>query len=457
VQRFPWPLKWLTVSFVVAVVACSATSPTNAEGSAMIGAAGGSLLLSDGTRIDVPRGALDRDVTITAAIDDAASASREGRFVTGPIYHFAPDGLVFAKPVTLTMVVEPSRLPQGRTIENATVITSASSSGVYELLSTSPQDVRHVTATTLHFSWFTVAVEVGASTADGGESLSDASDAASSDAGPDEASSSDGGAGDAAAEASAGSAALCPGATDLTPDGGLVLPSRMVLPVQGNAACTSPPSLYGFALTEPTQVTMWNEERAMADADSALAFDVGCSPGAPACVNGAGATGLLGPGWHHFGLNGATVNPVIVFERPPPPATNTTCSTALALVDGQPLDVPRIVDNTPRIFSFVHGSSSSSTFYTIVNVRPAGAPDVECGLFTWSQQLFSACGDPSSEVPASPSGGNCKFNAGPLFMGYSDQDSGGVNKITQPGTYYLVITAQPGVKLTIDYHVTSVN
>jgi hypothetical protein len=53
-------------------------------------------------KLTIPAGALDRDVTITVATSSDPTPP-PGYQTTSPVYVFGPDGLVFSKPVTITM------------------------------------------------------------------------------------------------------------------------------------------------------------------------------------------------------------------------------------------------------------------------------------------------------------------------------------------------------------------
>lgn len=84
-------------------------------GSAVIGPGGGTLTLTDGTRLDVPAGALD--VATTISINPMASPPGlvlpPTGSVVGTLYSFEPNGLHFNQPVTMTLPYDPARLPVG--------------------------------------------------------------------------------------------------------------------------------------------------------------------------------------------------------------------------------------------------------------------------------------------------------------------------------------------------------
>ena len=74
---------------------------TGATNSAVIGAAGGSITL-EGVTVMFPPGALTMDTTITLT---STLEQPPETFDTwnSPVYAFAPEGLVFAKPVVVSM------------------------------------------------------------------------------------------------------------------------------------------------------------------------------------------------------------------------------------------------------------------------------------------------------------------------------------------------------------------
>lgn len=109
--------KWLAaavlmlVAFVLALVACSdgddAPGPTSgnpvgsgAKSTQTIGAAGGTFSLGF-VELDIPAGAVPAGTSITVTESTTPVPSTYYTAVT-PLYLFAPDGLVFAKPATVT-------------------------------------------------------------------------------------------------------------------------------------------------------------------------------------------------------------------------------------------------------------------------------------------------------------------------------------------------------------------
>lgn len=80
----------------------SAPAAPPSEASAVIGAAGGTLDGPDGSRVEIPPGALSRDTPITIARrDTGASTATPDGYNRGVVYEFTPHDIVFAQPVTL--------------------------------------------------------------------------------------------------------------------------------------------------------------------------------------------------------------------------------------------------------------------------------------------------------------------------------------------------------------------
>jgi ZU5 domain len=79
---------------------------------ARVGAAGGTITLANGVRLTFPAGALPQDVFITAVPATNLPPSNKP-IVPGTAWDFGPDGLVFAKPVVVTIPYDPAAVPAG--------------------------------------------------------------------------------------------------------------------------------------------------------------------------------------------------------------------------------------------------------------------------------------------------------------------------------------------------------
>jgi hypothetical protein len=156
------PRTWVGAALAVASVGlgiaagCTTTSSTSPAASApaskVIGSGGGTIGTSDGTaQVDIPEGALPADTTITITPNADAPAPPDST-VVGVAYTFGPQGLTFAKPITVTLAFDPSKLPAGLSPSAIVVFTAPDGTSVYEPLPTSVKDATHVSATTTHFS-----------------------------------------------------------------------------------------------------------------------------------------------------------------------------------------------------------------------------------------------------------------------------------------------------------------
>ncbi len=89
----------------------SVTPPTGvtAQGSAVVGAAGGRVTLSEGALagagVNIPAGALASSVTITVREGGAATELPTAMAAAGPVVLFGPEGQTFAMPVAVTVPV----------------------------------------------------------------------------------------------------------------------------------------------------------------------------------------------------------------------------------------------------------------------------------------------------------------------------------------------------------------
>ena len=91
-----------------------ASAPTNQQISQPIGPAGGIIQVPPGSdplsgiTLEIPPGALDSDTTITIAVPDSAPPIPPDALQASKVFSFAPDGLSFAVPVTITIPYDPS-------------------------------------------------------------------------------------------------------------------------------------------------------------------------------------------------------------------------------------------------------------------------------------------------------------------------------------------------------------
>jgi hypothetical protein len=131
-----------------AAIACQSSSSGGglSSVSAQIGPEGGTLVASDGTRVDVPGGALPAVATLTLQPASGAQAPAGATFVSSP-WTLQPDWLQFAQPITVTFPVDGASLDAG-----AIVLTTAPSTTGYLALAAVPVDATHVAAHATHFA-----------------------------------------------------------------------------------------------------------------------------------------------------------------------------------------------------------------------------------------------------------------------------------------------------------------
>ncbi|MBX3214044.1 MAG: hypothetical protein KF850_18560 [Labilithrix sp.] len=109
-----------------------------------IGPGGGVVTASDGATIEIPEGALDREVAISITRLDAAPL-----FALGAGYRMAPDGQTFLKPVILTF---PFTAPPADRTEPIVIVSTPTGKEEWESLGGTLVDATHVRAATTHFS-----------------------------------------------------------------------------------------------------------------------------------------------------------------------------------------------------------------------------------------------------------------------------------------------------------------
>jgi hypothetical protein len=125
------------------------------QASAVIGPQGGAVSSRDGAEVKIPAGALASLQNIRLTKLTSAPPGTKSRPVGGA-YRLDPDGTFFAQPVTVTLAIDASLLPAGKTASDVVVYTapSGSSESEYQALPTRVVDKTHVAATTTHFSDF---------------------------------------------------------------------------------------------------------------------------------------------------------------------------------------------------------------------------------------------------------------------------------------------------------------
>jgi hypothetical protein len=91
----------------------------------------------------------------------------------GTPHVFGPSGLQFAKPVTVVLEFDPTKLPAGKTAANIVVFTAPEGTTNYSALPTKVRDATHVEAETTHFSVMVPTIPEASVAADAGASGGD--------------------------------------------------------------------------------------------------------------------------------------------------------------------------------------------------------------------------------------------------------------------------------------------
>ena len=126
-----------------ASVSDTATITVNSA-AAVLGTDGGTFQTPDGTVLAVPFGALDGDTELS--VHSSTDAAPAGIGASSPVYVFEPDGMLFARPVQVTLP-----LPDG--VSDATVYWSQLGGTDFEPVGgTIDAAARTITVTTAHFS-----------------------------------------------------------------------------------------------------------------------------------------------------------------------------------------------------------------------------------------------------------------------------------------------------------------
>jgi hypothetical protein len=152
-----------SAALLVAVQGCSSsdnppssTKPSDAANQ-VIGAKGGTVTTPSGNAsVDIPEGALPGDTTIS--ITPVTAPPPAGTDGIGDAYVFGPEGLVFLKPVTVTLAYRTDALA-GRDANRIVVYSAPVGTQQYAPLSTQPKDASHVAAIAMHFSVHIAAVD----------------------------------------------------------------------------------------------------------------------------------------------------------------------------------------------------------------------------------------------------------------------------------------------------------
>lgn len=117
-----WRVAALSVP--LAMCGCGAGEAEPGPGHGRVGTEGGRVEGPDGTAIVVPAGALDAPADLWVEPLDAALADVPFLAI-GPAFSFGPDGMKFAKYVTVSVPFEAARIPTGRGLPDVRVWSSS--------------------------------------------------------------------------------------------------------------------------------------------------------------------------------------------------------------------------------------------------------------------------------------------------------------------------------------------
>ncbi len=140
---------------MIALVAVGCGGSSGVNITKMIGPTGGTVSHTDGTSVTIPMGALSTAANITITSINAPAPA--GTVIVGPAYDFGPEGTTFASPVTITLPIETSKIPSGRTANDVLIYTAARGSTQYTVLQTGIGSGTATTETS-HFTVYLPAV-----------------------------------------------------------------------------------------------------------------------------------------------------------------------------------------------------------------------------------------------------------------------------------------------------------
>jgi len=155
-MRSLWSSGVVVVAFVI--LCCTpepaqgpiSSAPSETPAASVIGPEGGTVSTSGGTSLKIPAGALAAGTKV--GITPASAGDIAAGTVVGARYVLEPEGTTFAKPVTIIIPIDTSRLPSGKTASNVLIYIAPKGSHDFTPLPTKPVDASHVSAQTTHFS-----------------------------------------------------------------------------------------------------------------------------------------------------------------------------------------------------------------------------------------------------------------------------------------------------------------
>jgi hypothetical protein len=169
------------VAICVLPTSCSKGGGSGGNGAATtrsIPTSGGTLTTPDEVTISVPDGALSSATVLSAQAQPSTIPStgrlalRGGTAATGLVvgtpFVFGPEGQTFATPVTVTLPIQPAKLPAGTSAADVVIATAPAGGSTFTVLATTVVDATHVSALTSHFSVFVPVVPQISGPAGGG-------------------------------------------------------------------------------------------------------------------------------------------------------------------------------------------------------------------------------------------------------------------------------------------------
>src|SRR5688572_24908225 len=156
----------IVIGFALGIAACGGGGGDGGQSGAAgsqpapvpsgIGAAGGTALGPDGSKVEVPRGALA--VVTQIAVDQTslnAPPLPAGLTPIGQMFAFTPHGTTFATPATITMPFDPASVPAGAT----PALFKTNSQNQWEKVANATFGASSVTAQVSSFSFGQVVTE----------------------------------------------------------------------------------------------------------------------------------------------------------------------------------------------------------------------------------------------------------------------------------------------------------
>jgi len=142
------------IAIVLLSLAGCVQSEVDDSGTAAIGVGGGTLSLADGTAVEIPRGAVPREMDVTIRRKWEGAGFGSGVSAVSPVYELLPEGATFAVPIVITLALSPESVPAGSEIR---IMAAPAGTSAFTELPTEILGGNRVRASTLHFGKVLVA------------------------------------------------------------------------------------------------------------------------------------------------------------------------------------------------------------------------------------------------------------------------------------------------------------